>query len=84
LLGWVAGDIMIKDSALEPWLGAALMDRLHYWAAVAGAAFVVGCGYLIRRMRHKEPLEHPLVIDPPGPEEFPHKRAESQPARDRA
>jgi YjbE family integral membrane protein len=84
LLGWVAGDIMIKDSALLKVMSPELLDVLHYWAAAAGAVFVVGIGYLIRRLRHKEPLEHPLVVDPPGPEEFPHKHAERQPARDRA
>jgi len=41
------------------------------WAAAAGAVFVVALGYGIRRARHKGPLEHPLIIDPPGPEEFP-------------
>jgi YjbE family integral membrane protein len=84
LLGWVAGDIMIKDSALVPWLGEALIDKLHVWAAVAGAIFVVGIGYLIRRMRHKRLLQHPLIVDPTGPEEFPHKHTEREPARDRA
>ena len=84
LLGWVAGDIMIKDGALLKWFSPAVLETLHYWAAAIGAAFVVGTGYLIRRMQHKEPLDHPLVVDPPGPEEFPHKQAEPQRARDRA
>jgi YjbE family integral membrane protein len=99
LLGWVAGDIMLKDAALPGWISPELLKQIHYFpigslpgigpltlnlAAVIGAAFVVGTGYLIRRMRHKEPLDHPLVVDPPGPEEFPHKQAERQPARDRA
>jgi YjbE family integral membrane protein len=76
LLGWVAGDIMIKDTALLNWISPALMETLHYWAAAAGAAFVVVAGLLIRRMRRKQPLEQPLVVDPPGPEVFPHKRAD--------
>jgi YjbE family integral membrane protein len=76
LLGWVAGEIMIKDAALLNWISPAIMEALHYWAAAAGAALVVGAGFLIRRMRHKEPLERPLVIDPPGPEAFPRKRVE--------
>jgi YjbE family integral membrane protein len=84
LLGWVAGDIMIKDGALLYVMSQELVERLHLWAALAGAVFVVGAGFLIRRMRHKEPLEHPLIVDPPGPEEFPHKHAERQPAGDRA
>ena len=39
--------------------------------AAAGAVFVVALGYVIRRVKHKGALEHPLIIDPPGPEEFP-------------
>jgi len=73
LLGWVAGEIMIKDAAVEAWLGVELVDRLHLWAAAAGAVFVIAVGYAIRRAHHKRALEHPLIIDPPGPEEFPQK-----------
>lgn len=51
LLGWVAGDIMIKDTALLAWVAPAMLEHLHYWAAAAGAAFVVGGGYLISRRR---------------------------------
>ena len=51
LLGWVAGDIMIKDSALEQWFDPAIIAELHYWAAGIGALFVVGVGYLIRSRR---------------------------------
>jgi YjbE family integral membrane protein len=83
LLGWVAGDIMVKDGVLLKVLSPEVLETLHYWAAAAGAVFVVGLGYLIRHMRHRKPLEHPLIVDPPGPEEFPHKHAETQPARDR-
>jgi hypothetical protein len=42
---------------------------------------VIGLGWLIRRGRHKGALEHPLIVDPPGPEEFPRPAAEQ--ARDR-
>ena len=45
----------------------------HLWAAAAGVVFVVGLGYLIRRAQHKRALEQPLIVDPPGPEEFPQK-----------
>jgi hypothetical protein len=48
-----------------------LVHRIHLWAAAAGATFVVTAGWLIRRAKHKGVLEHPLIIDPPGPEEFP-------------
>src|SRR5262245_41564740 len=73
LLGWVAGEIIIKDAAVIGWLGQELADRLHFWAAGAGAVFVLLAGYVLRRAHHKRALEHPLIVDPPGPEEFPQK-----------
>ena len=73
LLGWVAGEIMVKDAAVASWLGQDMVDRWHLWAAAAGVVFVIGLGYLIRRIKHKRALEQPLIIDPPGPEEFPQK-----------
>jgi len=52
LLGWVAGDIIAKDGALESWFSPAVLIQLHYWAAGAGAVFVIGLGYLLVRSRH--------------------------------
>jgi YjbE family integral membrane protein len=75
LLGWVAGDIMIKDAALSAWFGPETLASLHHWAAAAGALFVVGAGYLIRRVRHNETLEPPMVVDP-------HARKSFHPDRD--
>ena len=74
LLGWVAGDIMVKDNALNAFVSADTLHGLHVWAAAAGAAFVVGLGWLLRSRQHKRMLDAPLVTDPPAPEEFPHKR----------
>jgi YjbE family integral membrane protein len=71
LLGWVAGEIMIKDVAVIGYLGQELVDRIHLWCAAVGAIFVVAVGWLIRRAKHKGPFEQPLIVDPPGPEEFP-------------
>jgi YjbE family integral membrane protein len=71
LLGWVAGEIIIKDAAVAGFLGEEVVDKLHFWAAAAGAILVVALGYAIRRAKHQTPLQHPLIIDPPGPEEFP-------------
>jgi len=73
LLGWVAGEIIIKDAAIVNWLGEATVEKWHLWAAAAGVVFVLGLGYLIRRAHHKRLLEQPLIVDPPGPEEFPQK-----------
>jgi YjbE family integral membrane protein len=52
LLGWVAGDIMIKDDALLRWFPADIIHALHYWAAGAGAVFVVGLGFVLLKLRH--------------------------------
>jgi len=71
LLGWVAGEIMIKDQALANWFGQEFVDRWHIWAAGAGVVFVIALGWIIRRIHHKRALEQPLIVDPPGPEEFP-------------
>jgi len=56
LLGWVAGEIIVKDAAVEGYLGAELSERLHLWSAAVGAVFVVALGYLLVRMRRR-PVE---------------------------
>jgi hypothetical protein len=62
---------MVKDAAVIGYLGEGFVHKVHLWAAAVGAAFVVAVGWLIRRARYKGALEHPLIVDPPGPEEFP-------------
>jgi YjbE family integral membrane protein len=57
LLGWIAGEIMIEDPAVMNWLGAATVHRFVYWAAAAGALFVVGVGYLLVRGRRSRTAE---------------------------
>jgi len=73
LLGFIAGEIMIEDPATVGYLGAELVHQYKYWAAAAGAIFVVVCGYILRRRKHLAMEEGPLIIDPPGPEVFPPK-----------
>ena len=73
LLGWVAGEIIVKDVAVVGWLGQELVDKIHLWAAAVGAAFVVALGYVIRRMKGKAPLDALLVVDSPGPDDFPQR-----------
>ena len=51
LLGWVAGDILIKDSLLRSVLSAEDIAFWHYPAAAFGAAIVLGLGYFILRRR---------------------------------
>jgi YjbE family integral membrane protein len=55
LLGWVAGDIMAKDSALPMWFPPSIVEQLHIWAAAVGAVLVLGLGYLW--MRSRRPVE---------------------------
>jgi YjbE family integral membrane protein len=80
LLGWVAGEIIITDAAVASYLGQEFVHRWELWSATAGVLLVLCLGWLIRRSKHKGALEQPLIIDPPGPEEFPHKHP--HPARD--
>ncbi len=46
LLGWIAGEIIITDAAVAGRLGSEIVHKYELWAAAAGAAFVVGLGYL--------------------------------------
>lgn len=56
LLGWVAGEIIVKDAAVEGYLGSELTEKLHVWSAAVGAVFVVALGYLLVRIRRR-PVE---------------------------
>jgi len=44
LLGYLAGEIAIEDTAVKPWIDANL-PQLHYLAPIAGIAVVVGVGW---------------------------------------
>ena len=52
LLGWIAGEMLVSDPALVARLGAEQSHRLELPAAVVGAAFVLGLGFLLTRRRH--------------------------------
>ena len=41
------------------WLGQAIVDKWHLWAAAAGVVFVIGLGYLIRATKHKRRWSSP-------------------------
>jgi YjbE family integral membrane protein len=51
LLGWIAGEIMIEDPYMVRQLGEATVHRFVYWAAAAGAVFVVVVGYIMMKMK---------------------------------
>jgi YjbE family integral membrane protein len=75
LLGWIAGEIMVKDAAVVGYLGEETVHRIHLWSAGVGAVFVVAVGWLIRRAKQRRALAHPLVIDHAGAEEYPERAA---------
>ena len=47
LLGWVAGDVMVTDPALNGWFSAAVLQQLHIWGGPIGGFIVLGLGYII-------------------------------------
>ncbi len=74
LLGWVAGDIMVKDAALLRWFDPAALEHLHVPAAAAGAVFVILIGALVRRSRQIAAMEEPFITRAGHIGEPPHKK----------
>lgn len=56
VLGWVAGEIMVKDAAVERYLGRSVLEQAHLWSAPAGAVLVVAVGFILLRIRSR-PVE---------------------------
>ncbi len=55
LLGYLAGEIAIADTAVKPWIDGNF-PQLHYLAPIAGIVVVVGVGtWLTRRNQHPSP-----------------------------
>jgi YjbE family integral membrane protein len=52
LIGWVGGETIVSDTALQGMLAAD--PWLHYAAAAAGAAFVIGVGKLLQARARTE------------------------------
>jgi LPXTG-motif cell wall-anchored protein len=50
LLGYIAGEMMVEDPAVAPWV-AANASQLSPWAPVAGLALVVAVGWGLTRRR---------------------------------
>jgi len=61
LLGWVAGEIIVKDAAMVGYLGAEFVEKIHLWSAAAGAVFVVALGYVLVKLRRPEAEEEAEV-----------------------
>src|SRR5882672_3616836 len=47
LLGWVAGDVMVTDPALNGWLSEPVLHQLHIWGGPVGGLIVMGMGYMM-------------------------------------
>jgi YjbE family integral membrane protein len=56
LLGWIAGEVLVGDPAIEPWI-LAHAHVLETLAPAAGAGFVVAAGMLLKRRARKRQLE---------------------------
>jgi YjbE family integral membrane protein len=47
LLGWIAGDVMVTDSALGGWFSEPVLHQLHIWGGPVGGIIVIGMGYMM-------------------------------------
>jgi YjbE family integral membrane protein len=49
LLGWIAGEMLLRDTALMEVFGVTPTHVMEYGAAALGAAFVVAAGYALKK-----------------------------------
>lgn len=47
LLGWVAGELMVSDSALGDWFSEPVQHQLHIWGGPLGGIIVLAAGYIL-------------------------------------
>src|SRR4051794_35758496 len=45
LLGWIAGDVMVKDAVLAGWFSEPVLQLLHTWGGPIGGIILVRAGY---------------------------------------
>jgi YjbE family integral membrane protein len=57
LLGWVAGELMVSDSALGDWFSEPAQHQLHIWGGPVGGIIVLVTGYILVS-RHRR-----LILD---------------------
>ena len=64
LLGWIAGEMMVTDPAIEPWVehNAAWLETWRV-AAIVGAVIVYVVGTLIARRRVTKTAVHEAVVE---------------------
>jgi YjbE family integral membrane protein len=56
LLGWIAGEVIVTDPALQPWVDANA-HWLHFWSKPIGAAIVIAIGKAIAARQTTEASE---------------------------
>jgi len=61
LLGWIAGDVMAADYALNNWLSPALIQWVHIWGGPIGAFIVLGAGYVLVGQHRRIKLDEVLA-----------------------
>ena len=55
LLGWIAGEMLVRDKALMALIGVTPTHAMEYAAAAIGAAVVVAIGYFLKKRASQEP-----------------------------
>jgi YjbE family integral membrane protein len=61
LLGWIAGDVMAADPALEGWFSPSVLHSLHIWGGPIGAIIVLAAGYFIVSRHRRLQLDEILA-----------------------
>jgi YjbE family integral membrane protein len=61
LLGWIAGDVMVTDSALGGWFSEPVLHQLHIWGGPVGGIIVIGMGYMMVGKRRRLILDEILA-----------------------
>jgi len=47
LLGWIAGEVMVHDVALDGWFSEPVLHQLHIWGGPIGGIIVLAAGYFM-------------------------------------
>src|SRR6266567_254304 len=61
LLGWIAGDVMVTDSALGGWFSEPVLHQLLTWGGPVGGIIVIGMGYIMVGRRRRLILDEILA-----------------------
>jgi len=52
ILGYVAGEMIVKDKVVQGWLGKAWLDQVHYPLPIASGIIITGLGWWFSRTAH--------------------------------